>query len=232
MGSVVAGGKVQRSENSKSGLSEQVYAFVKEQLLDGQYGPNDWILVDQISARLSVSRQPVMDGLKRLAVAGLVTIVPQVGCRPRRYNVEEAVDFYRLFAEGEALLAGFAAERAERNDLVKLRIISSEISELVGRKKQNPAELGRFYRSLNNVFHGQLHRMARSPTVSNTVEIQRDLSDFFVAVAERPIFGNRLTEAHDEHERIIKAVSAGDSARASKIMRGHVLAIADRLRAP
>lgn len=214
-------------EKGKVALSNHVYGFVKDQLLDGRYEPDAWIPIEEISTTIGVSRQPVMDALKRLAVEGLVTIVPQVGCRARRYDLADAIDFYRLFAEGEALLAELAAERAEPGDLIALRVLSAQIGELRDRRSAEE-ELGRLYRMLNNRFHSELHRIARSPAVAETVEIQRDRSDFYVALAKRPIFGERLRTAHDEHEEIFDAILARDGKRAARIMRQHVLAIAAR----
>ena len=210
-------------------LSDQVYEFIKDQLLNGNYGAEDWISVEDISAKLSVSRQPVMGALQRLSEGGLVEIVPQVGCRPRRYQLDNALDFYQLFAEGEALLAGLAAKRAERGSVLKLKILSSAIQELTTRRDSDPASLGRLYRPLNNQFHAEIHRIANSPLCANAVEMQRDLSDFFVAVTERPIFGDRLAAAHEEHERIMEAIAQGDSKTATRIMRAHVLCTAQRL---
>lgn len=219
------------NDNGKVRLSDHVYGYVKEQLLDGRYEPEDWIPIEEISQTLGVSRQPVMGALKRLAIEGLVTIVPQVGCRARRYDLADAIDFYRLFAEGEALLAGLAAERAEPSDLIALRVISAQIGQLRDREK-SAEELGRMYRTLNNRFHSELHRIARSPAVAETVEIQRDRSDFYVALAKRPIFGERLRAAHDEHEDLFDAISQKDAKRASDIMREHVLAIVHRFGSP
>lgn len=221
---------ISRPEIGKIALADHVYNFIKGQLLEGIYHQDHWIPIDEVAAAHGVSRQPVMGALKRLAVEGLVTIVAQVGCRARRYGVEEAIDFYGLFAEGEALLARLAAERAGADDIVGLKIVSAQIGSLSTRQHE-PDHLGRLYRPLNNRFHAELHRMARSPLVAATIETQRDLSDYFVAQARRPIFGERLLLAHQEHEIILAHVIQGDGEGAARTMRAHVLAITDRLRA-
>src|SRR3546814_11189711 len=73
-----------------------------------------------------------MDALRRLSIEGFVEIVPQVGCRPRRPEINEIRDFFRLFAEGEAIVAELAAERAEPNVVLTLRLISAQIGALAG----------------------------------------------------------------------------------------------------
>lgn len=218
-----------RSDGSRVALTDHVYQYIKGQLLDLGANADDAISVDTVTRALGVSRQPVMGALKRLAIEGLVTIVPQVGCRARRYTIEQAIDFYRLFAEGESLLAYFAATRATSADHIALKIISAQIGELAS-EARDPGALSRNYRNLNNQFHAELHRIARSPVVARTVEIQRDLSDFFVAQSERPIFGERIATAHTEHEEVLAAVARGDGDAAAAIMRQHVLAITNRLR--
>ncbi|MFD2580402.1 GntR family transcriptional regulator [Novosphingobium colocasiae] len=47
----------------KAPLSDHVYGFIKDQLLEGRYDPDTWIPIEEISKLLGVSRQPVMGGL-------------------------------------------------------------------------------------------------------------------------------------------------------------------------
>lgn len=217
----------ERNEPSSTRLSDQVYSYIKEQLLDGVYAPDGLLPIDDITKTLGVSRQPAMGALKRLALEGLVSVVPQVGCRARRYSREDAIDFYRLFAEGEALLAELAAERAAPSEIISLKIVSAQIGQLRELERE-PQELSRQYRLLNNRWHSELHNLARSPRVRAIVEVQRDLGDYYVATAQNAIFGERLSEAHKEHEEIIDCLIRRDGKRAATIMRAHVLAISER----
>ena len=111
-----------------TGLRDHVYDHVKQLLFTGIYRPGMQIEVEKIAGTLDVSRQPVMDALKRLNFEGFVTIVPQVGCRVRTYRAEEVTDFFRVVADVEALSAELAAKRAMPDDIVRMQVISAQIA--------------------------------------------------------------------------------------------------------
>lgn len=217
-------------DRTRSTLAERVYDRIKLAILDGQYGLQEWLPIDRIASELTVSRQPVMDSMRRLAVEGFVSIVPQVGCRLRGYDAVHVTDFFTLFADGEARIAELAAERADSAALDDMRATSARIG-LLRRSRTSEEERSRAYRQLNRALHGRMRQAARSSAVAEVVESMGDRSDFFIALANRPIFAARLVAAHREHEAILQAIAERDATRAAEIGRAHILAIGDRLRA-
>ena len=209
--------------------TELVYNHIKQAILDGVLDAQPWIAIDRIAADLDVSRQPVMDSLKRLAIEGFVTIVPQVGCSLRRYEPSQIEDFFRLFAEGEVVVAELAAARATEDDIAEMAVISARIGRLrIGSMPDE--ERGQAYRRLNRALHLRMRQAARSPAVAEIVEGLGDRSDFFIALARRPIFAARLEQAHAEHEAMLAEISAGNAVAAGAVIRTHILAIGARLR--
>lgn len=216
--------------NGRGGLTEQAYDHVKRLLFESVYRAGDRLPIDEIAQACGVSRQPVLDCMKRLAVDGFVLIVPQVGCLVRTYKTQEIQDFYRLLVDGEGLAAELATQRASREDLVILRGISNQIASLTT-QALSPEELARMYRTTNRVFHSEIRRMAQSPSLTEVVERMGDLSDFFIAMSGRPFFGETLASAHAEHEEFLRAIERRDSAAASAAIREHIHATSMRLRA-
>ena len=217
-------------EQSRPKRTDMVYDHVKQSILDGRLDAQQWIPIERIASDLGVSRQPVMDSLKRLAIEGFVTITPQVGCRMRVYEPNQVDDFFRLFAEGEALVAELAALRADQEDVAELQIISARIGRLRGGAMAEE-ELGRAYRRLNRALHLRMRQTARSSAVAEIVESLGDRSDFFIAQAQRPIFAARLEVAHTEHEALLEAIATANAPAAGTIIRAHILGIGERLRA-
>ncbi|WP_269072176.1 GntR family transcriptional regulator [Rhizobium sp. C4] len=212
----------------KTGLGVQVYQHVRQMLLDGTLPVDSMVPIDAIASDLGVSRQPVMDSVRRLALEGFISIIPQVGSYPRQYSVQEMVDFYRLFAEAECVCVALACERAEPAHIRQLKSISSEIAQLV-KKPPSGSELAREYRRLNQRFHSEIHSMIGSAPLADSTEIMGDLGDFMVATAKAPIFMERLKIAHKEHQELIAAIESRDATRATTVMRQHVLAVAERI---
>jgi DNA-binding GntR family transcriptional regulator len=211
-------------------LNVQVYEHVKQLLLDGKLPLEEAIPVDAIIADLGVSRQPVMDAIKRLAQEGFVNVIPQVGSFPRKQDIKEILDFFAFFAEAECVIARLACERAEPAEIARLKSVSHEIGRLRSQSFDD-LELARQYRSLNRRFHSEMRAMTKSAAVSEIVERMGDQSDFYIALSHARIFMRRLKEAHKEHEAIIAAIEARDCDRAMSIMKHHVLAVSERIAA-
>lgn len=212
----------------KRSLADHVYDELKGKLFESRFGPSDWIPVDEIAVELNVSRQPVMDAVKRLAIEGFVVVVPQVGCKVREYSTDEIHEFFEFFAEGEALVAELAAKRATTEDVMKLQMISGQIEQLPY-LKFSKFDLARIYRGLNRSLHSEIRRVARSAPVTEIVEAMGDRSDFFVATSGRPMFAETLSAAQSEHLAIIAAIAKRNSNAAKNAMRAHVLGTDARL---
>ncbi|RDV04292.1 GntR family transcriptional regulator [Undibacter mobilis] len=212
----------------KTGLGVQVYQHVRQLLLDGALHVDAAMPIDAIAEDLGVSRQPVMDAVRRLALEGFVTITPQVGSFPRRYSVQEMVDFYKLFAEAECVCVQLACERADAGHIRQLKAISAEIGQLAT-SRLGKVELAREYRRLNQRFHSEIHSLIQSAALAEATEVMGDLSDFMVATAEAPIFLERLKVAHKEHQALIAAIETRDATTAVSVMRQHVRAISERI---
>ncbi|MDP3138770.1 MAG: GntR family transcriptional regulator [Burkholderiaceae bacterium] len=213
---------------TKRGLADHVYEQLKDRLLESRYGNGGRLPVEEIASELEVSRQPVMDAMKRLELEGFVSIVPQVGCKVREYTAEEVHDFYQLFAFGEALVAQLAATRASAEDLITLRVISEQIGRL-GTQKSTKHDQARMYRMLNRKFHKEIRRIARSASVIELVESMGDRSDFFIATSGRPMFAETLLNAHDEHQAVIDAMARRNARAAAEAMKHHILETDARL---
>lgn len=212
----------------RGGLSERAYEHLKEMLVTGTVTDEQWFPIDEIATQLGTSRQPVMDALRRLSIEGFVEIVPQVGCRPRRPEINEVRDFFRLFAEGEAIIAELAAARADPTAIMTMRLISAQIGALAD-QPEDLADVGVFYRTLNRQLHAEMRRAASSSSVAEIVEKLGDRSDFYIASSKGKVFAPNLRIAHAEHEEIIDAIAARNSRKAGQAMRRHITATEQRL---
>ena len=59
---------------------------LKQRLLAGRYPVGSRISIEEVKAEFGVSKQPVMDAMRRLEATGIVQIVPQSGCRVAHYS--------------------------------------------------------------------------------------------------------------------------------------------------
>ena len=120
---------------------------LKERLLTGRYPVGSRISIEEVKADFGVSKQPVMDAMRRLEAIGIVEIVPQSGCRVAYYSAQEIKDFFNLFGRFEGEIAAAAASRRSVAQLLELDDAWQRIADL--EELDDPEERSREYRVLN-----------------------------------------------------------------------------------
>ncbi len=88
-------------------LGQKVYQTLRQAILSLAYRPGEILRKPQICAALGVSRSPVSDAVARLAVEGLVDVVPQAGTFVTRFSMDE-------IREGAFLREAIEVAAAER----------------------------------------------------------------------------------------------------------------------
>lgn len=204
------------------GLGSLVYAQIKERLLEGVFAAGERLQVEALKTEFQVSKQPVMEALRRLSGEGLVEIIPQVGCQVCSYSPQEVEDFFRLFGAMEGTVAEIAADRRTDSQLARLVAVESRIDAL--RSLDDPAERSRGYRAHNRAFHGVVHEMAGSPIMAANVQRMWDMSDFLINTngVLTPL-SHALEQRHADHQRILEALRVRDGAAARKETETHIV---------
>lgn len=219
-----------RLSRSGSRLNHAVYDQLKERLLEGRYAAGERLSTEDLRVEFGVSKQPVMEALRRLSTDGMVEIVPQVGSRVSRYELREVEDFYVMFGGFEGTIAGIAALRRTDAQLAELDSISERINALRG--EADPATRSHGYRTLNRRFHEAIHQMAHSRIMAETSMRMWDLSDFLINTTgvSQPL-SSALDDRHADHEEIRAALHAGDQAAARAEMERHIVGTVEVIRA-
>ena len=166
------------SASTRQRLGPALLDELKERLLAGRYPVGSRISIEEVKAEFGVSKQPVMDAMRRLEAIGIVEIVPQSGCRVAHYSAQEIKDFFNLFGRFEGEIAAAAAARRSDAQLVELDDAWQRIADL--EELDDPQERSREYRVLNRNYHLAIHRMSHSRVMADLSKRMWDLSDFFV----------------------------------------------------
>jgi DNA-binding GntR family transcriptional regulator len=212
-----------------SRLNHAVYDQLKERLLEGRYAAGERLSTEALRTEFGVSKQPVMEAMRRLAGDGLIEIVPQVGSRVATYTPREVSDFFVMFGGFEGTIAGIAAARRTARQLDELERISSQIGAL--RSSPDTLDRAHGYRILNRQFHHAIHDMAHSRIMAETSLRMWDLSDFLINTSDVPQpFSDALDDRHHDHERIRTALQTGDQDAARAEMEQHIVGTVDVIR--
>ena len=159
-------------------LAPVVYDLLKERLLDGEFQAGERLPVEALKTEFGVSKQPVMEALRRLSSEGLVEIIPQVGCRVPVYSAVDVSDFFAIFGGMEGAVAGVAAQRCTGAQVDQLAAVNGEIRQLID--EPDPAARSHGYLILNRRFHGIIQDMAHSAVVAEISRRMWDMSDLLI----------------------------------------------------
>lgn len=213
-----------RGSGSSAARADAAYDHIKTALLEGGYGPGQKLSVLDMTIELNCSRVPVMEALKRLASAGFVHIVPQVGCRVVTPQSAEVRDFFALFAAAEGTITAFAAARRSQAEVEQFKQLCNQIDDL-SRSAGKAGDRDPTYRRLNLMFHSFIHHLARSPVTTNIATTMWDRSDFYIKLAFGSLYFSRPVRL--AHAAIRAAIIAGDAQAARAAIAAHLNGVGD-----
>lgn len=176
--------------------------------------PGRRLVEAQLSEELGVSRIPVREALRQLAMEGIVTIEPRRGATVAAYTEAQKWELTEVRAALEAATAKLAARRRNAGDIAELETIVDEAGRLM-----TAAEAG-VPLEHNSRFHEALGRAS-----GNLL-----LREINVSLHQRTLllFGAhcvaRAGQIWREHTEILRAVSCGDEELAALLATRHVQA--------
>ncbi len=135
-------------------LSERVYDFLSNQIIEGKIKYGEKLNIKVISEKLTVSTMPVRDALKKLELENIVQIKPRSNCIvtvPTKKSILDAFEMRQLL-EMRAVEKIF--KTVEKADLSRLTEISSHM-KAIAQGKRTDARLQR-YIHLDRLFHTEL----------------------------------------------------------------------------
>lgn len=203
-------------------LGQVVLDELKERLLSGRYPAGSRISIEEVKAEFGVSKQPVMDAMRRLEAIGIVQIVPQSGCRVAAYSTQEILDFFNLFGRFEGEIAAAAAGRRTEAQIVQLDEVWQRIADLEA--SHDTTARSRGYRFLNREFHLVIHQMAHSRVMAELSERMWDMSDFFInTIGGAQHLSDAVTDRNHDHDLIRNAIRTGSAEIARVAMQTHIV---------
>lgn len=199
--------------------ADQVYDFLRENILSGMYKPDQRLSMDALAKELGVSKIPVREAIGRLEAQNLVISQQHVGPTVATVSVIQLKGVYLAREHLEPVIASLAAEKITPEQLKALDAVQADMrTELdSGRLDQ----LG----GLNYRFHLGIAAATKF--------------DIFVGFSEALLLSvrrHRVAEPLDasnwksvvaEHDAILAALHARDGAAAAQAARTHATSQAD-----
>jgi GntR family transcriptional regulator, rspAB operon transcriptional repressor len=206
--------RLQRLDGFAGSLGQRVYHSLRAAILTLAFRPGEILRKPEICAALGVSRSPVSDAMARLAVEGLVDVIPQAGTFVARFSMMEIREGAFLREAIEVAAIERVAGTITRDQLAALRqnITQQELRVAAG-------DTAGFY-ALDGAMHTMLLSFTGFPKlaqVSQTAWLHVDRARQLIL----PLPG-RVAATLDEHRAILAALAAHDPPNARLAVQAHL----------
>jgi len=193
-------------------LHETVVSHIRGFIVEGTLEPGQKLNERELCEMLGISRTPLREALKVLAVEGLIELSPNRGAAVARMSQHEIFEAFELLAGLEALSGELACERITTAQLQEIRNIHESMQRCQLRN-----DLGGYY-ARNQLIHDRINAAAQNSALRQTylsvnrrlqalrfrsnfqtpkwVSAMRDHSEMLLALEHRLIHNFRRDRRH------------------------------------
>ena len=196
---------------ARRALYQDVAERLRQQIFARQLEPGSWIDEMKLCAEYGISRTPLREALKVLAVEGLVTMKVRRGAYVTEMSREDVSQVYHLLALLESDAAATVARQASDADRAQLEQMHARLEGQVRRRDE--------FFATNERFHMALMEMAGNRWALQAVT---DLRKVMKLNRHHSLFKQgRLGESLAEHRALMQAISRRDGEAAAGLMKAH-----------
>ncbi|MDE2080864.1 MAG: GntR family transcriptional regulator [Burkholderiales bacterium] len=196
---------------SRRALYQDVADRLRQQIFARELEPGAWIDEMKLAGQYGISRTPMREALKVLAVEGLVTMQPRRGAYVTEMSREDVAQVYHLLALLESDAAARAAASASEADRAELARLHERLEAQVRRREA--------FFATNEQFHSALLQAAGNRWAQQVVA---DLRQVMKLSRHHSLFKQgRLAQSLAEHRVLMQAILARDPAQAARAMQAH-----------
>jgi len=200
------------SAANRYSLSQQVRNYILHKVGTGEIAPGDQLVEARIAEELKVSTIPVREAIRELAAMRVLEYRVHRGARVREVTVSETVDALHVKAVLESLAA---------------RLADGKLTTVLGELKERSMQIQRAaqkrnwvdYQEQNQVFHRLIVEASGNQILLSLWDnLAFDVRTRFIMDFLRIV---DATELAREHEKILQAVTSGDTARVAELLSSH-----------
>ena len=192
-------------------LYQDVAERLRQQIFNRELEPGDWIDEQKIAVEYGISRTPLREALKVLAVEGLVTMKLRRGAYVSEMSTRDVDQVYHLMALLEADAASRVAAQASDVQIAELQALHDRLESQVSQRDA--------FFATNEEFHLRLLALAGNRW---SAQIVQDLRKVMKLNRQLSLFKQgRLAESLAEHRAVMAAIAARQPEAATLLMRAH-----------
>ena len=182
---------------------------LEQDIVTGKFRPGDRLDEQSLAARFEVSRTPIREALMQLASTGLVELQARRGAFVASLSFKDVVERFEVMAALEGMCGALAARRITEP---MQRELEKAHEDCAREASQENADA---YYYANERFHHVIYEACQNA--------------FLAEQAQQLHARSRVANSLAEHQDIVDAIRAGDSALAERLLREHILIQGERL---
>jgi DNA-binding GntR family transcriptional regulator len=195
-------------------LSDIAYERIRDSIFSGKMKPGEIYNEREIASQMQVSRTPVREALRQLAVESLVTSIPGRGFKVNRFFSRDIKEIYEFRMALEVAIVKKIAESPEQYNLIKAEQQLQKQREAMDKKDYDK------FVKFDGKFHSELSKLIGNTRMETALDKSRDVSQL---VADyKTMASGRGNEIIAEHEIILECLRQGEVAKAQKSMEKHL----------
>ena len=192
-------------------LYQEVAERLRQQIFARELEPGSWIDELKLAAAWGISRTPLREALKVLAVEGLVTMKVRRGAYVTEMSRDDVGQIYHLLALLESDAAGQVALRATDEQLAQLQALHRRLEASVGQRDA--------FFAANEQFHMALLEAAGNRWAAHLVT---DLRKMMKLNRHHSLLKQgRLADSLAEHRALMAALASRQRSQATARMLDH-----------
>ena len=195
-------------------LSQGTLAFetLMKAIEAGEYRPGDRLREVEVAHRLSLSRTPVREALRRMEAEKIIAHRPRIGAVIRMLSQTEVVELYEMRLVLERTAAEMAAKHAAAAEVDELASLNEELADVRDDAAQAAA--------INQKFHQGIYRAARNRFL---LDAARAMNNALLLLGPTTLVdADRIAVVTRQHADIIKALRESDATAAGAAAAAHL----------
>ncbi len=195
-------------------LADNIAQELEELIFDGTFSDGDRLDEVKLAEQFGVSRTPLREAFQRLALSGLVDLIPRRGAFVRQPGPVELMEMFEVMAELEAVCGRLAAMRISEEALKDLTAANTRCQQAV-----DAGDPDTYYLE-NERFHRIIYKQSGNSFLEQEAsKLHRRLKPFR---RQQLRFRGRMAQSMSEHEDIVRALEDGLADDTANALRSHV----------
>ena len=200
--------------------ADQIAEEIQEQIFGGSFKDGERLDEIRLAEQFGVSRTPLREALKKVALLGIVEKIPNRGVFVHQPGPIELLEMFEVMSELESICGRLAAKRISEKALTKLNEANAKCKKAI--KNKNPDA----YYIENEQFHKIIYKQSGNNFLEKeAIKLQKRLQPFRRIQLR---FRGRIEQSMSEHETIVQALTIGDASMAENALRNHVAVQGDK----